>query len=476
MKKSPVKNTIQPTSITRTTRVDGVHSPKTWLDVLMDSEREGLLPALLAELSDQTIERMLTEWSVWARPDQWPPLVSDDDPAWTVWLVLGGRGAGKTRTGAEWVRGLVFGHPAFTARAVGRIALVGETHDDAREVMIEGVSGLLSVHPRADRPLWQPARRRIEWSNGAIAHVFSAEDPESLRGPQFEAAWLDEVGKWRQAEAVFDMLQFGLRLGLTPRQTITTTPRPTPLIKRLLHSPRTHVSRAKTSDNAYNLAPAFLSAIVDRYAGTRLGRQELDGEMIEERSDALWSRALLERSRHHGSLPEFERIVVAVDPPASSGRHADACGIIAAGRVANGSCFVIDDATIDHATPNLWAERALSLYHRLEADHLVVEVNQGGEMVETILHTCDHTVPVISVRATRGKILRAEPVAQLYEQGRVFHARAFPALEDELCDFGPTERGFGLSSGRSPDRMDALVWAITALMLQPSPRPRVRQL
>ena len=435
-----------------------------------------MLPDLLADLTDQTIERMLTQWSVWARSDQWPPDRSGDGPPWTVWLVLGGRGAGKTRTGAEWVRGLVFGHPAFTERPVGRLALVGETHDDAREVMIEGVSGLLSVHPRADRPLWQPARRRIEWPNGAIAHVFSAEDPESLRGPQFEAAWLDEVGKWRQAEAVFDMLQFGLRLGVTPRQTITTTPRPTPLIKRLLNSERTRVSRAKTSDNAYNLAPAFLSAIVDRYAGSRLGRQELDGEMIEERSDALWSRALLEQVRHQGPLPLFDRIVIAIDPPASSGRHADACGIIAAGRVANGTCFVIDDATINKATPTLWAEKALALYHRLEADQLVVEVNQGGEMVETVLRTCDDTVPVVPVRATRGKMLRAEPVAQLYEQRRVFHARAFPALEDELCDFGPTERGYGLSSGRSPDRMDALVWAITALMLQPNSRPRVRQL
>lgn len=427
-------------------------------------------------MEDDALEAMLTDWPMWARADQLPPAYAANGEAWTVWLVLGGRGAGKTRTGAEWVRGLVHGRAPFSEKPVGRIALIGETHDDVREVMIEGVSGLMSVHPRADRPLWQPTRRRVEWSNGAVAHVFSAEDPESLRGPQFEAAWLDEVGKWRQAEAVFDMLQFGLRLGDHPRQTVTTTPRPTPLLRRLIEAPLTAISRAKTRDNAYHLAPAFLDAIVDRYAGTRLGRQELDGEMIAERANALWSRDQLERLRFSGSLPEFVRIVVAIDPPASSGRYSDACGIIVAGLVNDGTIFVIEDASVERASPAAWAQKALALYHRLEADHIVVETNQGGEMAEAVLRACDADVPIMPVRATRGKMLRAEPVAHLYEQGRVRHAGVFPQLEDELCDYGPTDKGYGLSSGRSPDRMDALVWAITALALNTQTRPRVRTL
>ena len=397
---------------------------------------------------------------------------------WTVWLVLGGRGAGKTRTGAEWVRGLALGLPPFANRPVSRIALVGETQNDVREVMIEGVSGLLSVHRNDERPIWQPARRRLEWPNGAVAHAFSAEDPESLRGPQFEAAWLDEIGKWRRAEETFDMLQFGLRLGAQPRQTVTTTPRPTPLLKRLIADPATALSRAKTRDNMFHLAPAFLDAVVKRYAGTRLGRQELDGEMIAERQDALWSRAMIEAARMPigADLPPLRRIVVAIDPPASSGKRSDSCGIIAAGIGPDGTVYVLDDASFERARPAAWAAKAIALYRRLEADALVIETNQGGEMAEAVLREADASVPITPVKATRGKALRAEPVAHLYEQGRVRHAGTFPQLEDELCDFGPTSSGFGLSSGRSPDRMDALVWAISSLALGPKATPRVRAL
>ena len=443
---------------------------------MRDSERDGLLPALLAGLDDATLEAMLADWTIWARPDQMPPALAADGTDWTVWLVLGGRGAGKTRTGAEWVRGLVYGRPPFATKPVGRIALVGETRDDVREVMIEGVSGLLSVHRRDERPIWSPARRRLEWPNGAVAHAFSAEDPESLRGPQFEAAWLDEVGKWRRADETFDMLQCGLRLGQRPRQTVTTTPRPIPLLKRLLGDPATALSRATTRDNLYNLAPAFLDAVVKRYAGTRLGRQELDGEMIAERDNALFSRELIEAARCHDDAPPLLRIVVAIDPPASSGKRSDACGIVAAGLAADGCVYVLDDATLERATPSVWADAALALYHAREADALVIETNQGGEMALDVLKSIDANVPVTPVRATRGKAIRAEPVAQLYEQGRVRHVGTFPALEDELCDFGPTEKGFALSSGRSPDRMDALVWAITALALGAKGTPRVRRI
>jgi phage terminase large subunit-like protein len=407
------------------------------------------------------------QWMMHARDDQLPPA----DPAWTRWMVLGGRGAGKTRTGAEWIKGLALGHPWLVRQPVGRIALVGETLADAREVMVEGPSGLLSAHAREERPAWTPSRRRLEWANGAVAHVFSAEDPDSLRGPQFEAAWADEVAKWPHVEETWDMLQFGLRLGERPREIVTTTPRPIPLIKRLLDDAGTVVSRARTADNARNLAPAFLEAVVGRYAGTRLGRQELDGDIVDDRPDALWTRERLEEGRVR-EAPPLARIVVAVDPPASSSKRADACGLVAAGRDEGGTAYVLADETGSGLKPTEWAAKAVALYRRLQADALVVEVNQGGEMALSVLREVDPSVPVTSVRATRGKYLRAEPVSVLYAQGRVHHVGTMPALEDELCDFGPG----GLSSGRSPDRLDALVWALTELMLGSRAEPRVRAL
>jgi phage terminase large subunit-like protein len=412
-----------------------------------------------------------SDWTLFARPDQLPPATAANGDPWTSGLVMGGRGAGKTRTGAEWVRGLALGQKPFADRPVGRIAIIGETAQEVRDVMIEGVSGLLATHGRGERPVWEPSRRRLEWSNGAVAQTFSAEDPESLRGPQFGAAWLDELAKWRRAEETFDMLQFGLRLGDHPRQVITTTPRPTPLIKRLVADPRTVVTRSKTRANALNLSPAFLDTVVARYAGARLGRQELDGDLIEDRPDALWSRAMIEAARVT-EAPPLRRLVVAVDPPVSTGARADACGIVAAGSAADGTLYVIEDATIQGLPPAGWAARVAALYRRLEADAVIVETNQGGDLVAAVLRETDPALPVVPVRATRGKYLRAEPVAILYAQGRVRHVDAFPLLEDELCDFGPA----GLTSGRSPDRLDALVWAITALMRGRLTGPRVREI
>ncbi len=425
---------------------------------------------LLATGNRRFLEFFGRDVELFAHESQLPPLVANGGGAWTTWLFLGGRGAGKTWAGARWVRGIALGQPPFAVRPVGRIALVGETEHDVREVMIEGVSGVLAAHTRRERPRWTPSRRRLEWRNGAIAQAFSADDPESLRGPQFGAAWADELAKWRYADAAFDMLQFGLRLGDQPRQVITTTPRPSALIKRLLADPRTAVTRAPTRANAYNLAPAFLEAIVGRYSGTRLGRQELDGDLVEDRPDALWSRALIEAVRIE-TAPALERIVVAVDPPASRGRNAAACGIVAAGR-AGETIYVLADDTVTGLTPTGWAQKAIALWRRLEADALVVEVNQGGDMVRSVIAEADSSVPVTAVHARRGKWLRAEPVAALYEQGKVKHAGAFPALEDELCDFGVD----GLSSGRSPDRLDALVWAVTALSFGAKGGPRVRGL
>jgi phage terminase large subunit-like protein len=269
---------------------------------------------------------------------------------WTIWLVMAGRGAGKTRAGAEWVRALVGGLAGYTARPVGRIALVGETLIDAREVMVDGPSGILSVHPRGERPAWSPTLRKLEWPNGAVAHVFSAEDPDALRGPQFEAAWADELAKWRHVDETWDMLQFGLRLGAQPREIVTTTPRPIPLLKRLIADPRVAVSRAATDVNARNLAPSFLDGVVGRYKGTRLGRQEIDGEIVEDRIDALWTRDVIEGCRVTAA-PPLVRVVVAVDPPASSRAGADACGIVAAGVDAGGVGYVLADATAAELKP-----------------------------------------------------------------------------------------------------------------------------
>lgn len=424
---------------------------------------------MLSKLDRGQLERLAADWMFWARSDQLPPETAAGGASWRTWLVLGGRGAGKTRTGAEWVRGLALGRAPFAPKPVGRIALIAETMADLREVMVEGVSGLISIHTNEERPEWQPTRKRLVWPNGAVAQGFSAEDPEALRGPQFEAAWADEVGKWRQADAAFDMLQFGLRLGETPRQVITTTPRAIPLLQRLAADPATAVTHAATVKNAYNLAPDFLSGIVARYQGTRLGRQELDGEFVEDRADALFPRAMIEAARAEAA-PQLSRVVVAVDPPAG-GKRAGGCGIIVAGRSADGMFHVLADASLDGVRPDVWAAAAIAAYRRFEADALIAEVNQGGAMVAEVLASIDASVPVSPVRATRGKAVRAEPVAALYAQGRVRHAGAFPRLEDEMANFGPE----GLSNGKSPDRLDALVWAITALNGEGERMPRVRR-
>jgi len=420
-----------------------------------------LTAELLATISPAWCTRLGGDWGTFAHPHQREP---EAEPPWRTWLMLGGRGAGKTRAGAEWVRAMALSDPT------ARIALIGETEHDAREVMVEGVSGLMAVHASHERPQWLASRRRLQWHNGAVAQAFSAEQPESLRGPQFSHAWCDELAKWRQADAAFDMLQFALRLGSRPRQLVTTTPRPLGLLKRLISDPATLVTHAGTKTNAYNLAPEFLDHVLARYGGTRLGRQEIDGEIIEERADALWSRALIESCRVATGPEHLSRIVVAVDPPASSSKRADACGLIAAGITQEGTIYVVADETCSGLSPSGWARKAVALWRRLYADCLVVEVNQGGEMVKAVIAEVDRAVPVTAVRAHRGKYLRAEPVAQLYEQGRVKHAGAFPALEDELCDFGPD----GLTSGRSPDRLDALVWAVTALSFGARHMPRVR--
>jgi phage terminase large subunit-like protein len=340
-----------------------------------------------------------------------------------------------------------------------QIALVGETEHDVREVMIEGPSGLLRACPRAERPVWIPSRRRLEWPNGAVGLAFSAEDPEQLRGPQFDAAWCDELAKWRHVDATFDMLQFGLRLGMRPRQLITTSPRPIALLRRLLADPRAAVTRASTHANAANLSPAFLDEVLARYAGTRLGRQEIDGHIIEDRADALWTRDLIEASRVP-KAPPLLRLVIGVDPPGSARPGSDACGIVAAGLAEGGTVYVLADATVQTLAPHGWASAVVALFSGLRADLVVAEGNQGGDMVRAVLQQIDPAIPVRIVHATRGKWLRAEPVAMRYQQGKVKHVDPpLEALEDQMCGFGIN----GLPSGASPDRLDALVWAVTDL-------------
>ena len=459
---SPMTN-LSPT--TSSSSVANLHAHFAQFSTNGEAELHQNLTSLFGKLSGRGLEKLRTDFGLYALRHQTPPALANGGAPWSTWLILGGRGAGKTRAGAEWVRQVA------CSDTQARIALVGETEHDVRAVMVEGVSGLLGVHPHWERPIWQPSLRRLAWKNGAVAEIFSAEKYESLRGPQFTAAWCDELAKWRQAEATFDMLQFGLRLGERPRQVITTTPGPIAFLRKLMADPSTALTRAGTVANALNLPASFVEQVFTRYKGTRIGRQELDGEIVEERADALWTRAGLESCRVTAA-PELTRIVVAVDPPASSKRGADACGIVAAGRAGDGTIYVIEDASIAGATPQGWASRAIALWRKYEADALIAEINQGGEMVSAVLRSIDSGVPVTTTRATRGKYHRAEPVSQIYEQGRVKHAGNFPALEDEMCDFGLD----GLSSGHSPDRLDALVWAVAALTFAARPLPRIRRL
>lgn len=396
------------------------------------------------------------------------------DGKWVSWLLLGGRGAGKTRAGAEWVRASVAGKTPLGRGQRSRIALIGETISAARDVMVEGESGILAISPPWARPKYEATKRRVIWPNGAQAQLFSAEDPDGLRGPQFDGAWADELSKWRHGRETWDMLQFGLRLGADPRQVITTTPRPVRLLRDLLADANTVVSRATSYANAANLAPQFFERITAQYEGTRLGRQELMAELLEDNPDALWNRGQIDACRVSAAA-DMARIVVAVDPPATSTVNSDTCGIIVAGLGVDGHGYVLADYSVQGVSPHIWASRAIAAYRDFQADRLVAEVNQGGDMVEAVIRQVDANAPVRCVRASRGKAARAEPVSALYEQSRVHHVGALPALEDEMAEF---TRGFNRSvAGWSPDRVDALVWALSDLMLTgEAGEPRVQRL
>ena len=426
---------------------------KDWLASLTGQQRT----TFLKSLNHEEAQWIMAYWPLWARPDQIapePPLRN-----WTSWIILGGRGAGKTRAGAEWIRAAAAKNPK-TADNPLRIALVGETYLAARSVMVEGESGLLNIGRQDRRPVFQPSRRQLRWPSGAIAELFSAEDPEALRGPQFHLAWCDELCKWRYADETWNMLQFALRLGERPQQVITTTPRSMPLLKKLMASPDSVITRATTYANRDNLAPSFFDSIIRDYEGTRLGRQELDAELMEDDPDALWTRQMIERSRCDQAPQNLARVVIAIDPPVTGTKTSAECGIIAAGLSDDRKeAYVLADHSACGLSPVQWASRAVRAFRMHKADRIVAEVNQGGDMVETVIRQIAPQIPFRAVRASRGKRLRAEPVAALYEQGRIHHADALTQLEDQMCSFT------GSGHEQSPDRLDALVWAITDLML-----------
>ena len=428
----------------------------------------------LGSLSDQALMALPWLFEFWALPHQLPP-----EGAWKSWVIMGGRGAGKTRAGAEWVRAEVEGSGPRDPGRARRVALLGETVDQVREVMVFGDSGILACSPPDRKPDWEAGRKRLVWPNGAVAQVFSAHEPEALRGPQFDAAWVDELAKWKRAEDAWDMLQFALRLGKNPRQVVTTTPRNVGVLKAILKNPSTVITHAPTEANRAYLAASFLDEVRARYAGTRLGRQELDGVLLEDAEGALWTTRALEAARLDVALP-LDRVVVAVDPPVTGKAASDQCGIVVVGAITAGPpqdwrAVVLEDASVAAASPDAWARAAIAALERHGADRMVAEVNQGGDLVESVIRQIDPLVPFRAVRASRGKVARAEPVAALYEQGRVSHLRGLGALEDQMCKM--TARGY---EGRgSPDRVDALVWALTDLMIEPAQswrRPQVRML
>ncbi|WP_225207833.1 DNA-packaging protein [Novosphingobium huizhouense] len=419
---------------------------------------------MLAGLSAAQAAEWRWHWSLHARAAQLPP-----PGDWRVWLLLAGRGFGKTRTGAEWINAIAERDPE------ARIALVAANLGEARAVMVEGESGLLRVAAPHRQPAFESSLRRLVWPNGAQATLYSAAEPESLRGPQHSHAWCDEIAKWdnasARAESAWDNLTMGLRLGEDPRVLATTTPRAAALVLRLVREAadgRTAITGGSTYENAANLPARFVEAMHRNYDGTLLGRQEIEGELIENLPGTLWSRATIERGRETAPA-QLARVVIGVDPPASA--EGDACGIVVCGIGEDRIARVLADASVERATPERWARAVAEAARAWSADRVVAEANQGGSMVEAVLRAANHALPLRLVHASRNKSARAEPVAALYEAGRVRHAGFFPRLEDELCGLLPG--GDYQGPGRSPDRADACVWALTELMLGRTGEPKI---
>lgn len=404
----------------------------------------------IASLSPAEALALQYDWrGLWARPEQLAP-----PGDWSTWLIKCGRGWGKTRTGAEWI--------VEKERLGARyITLVGATPADCRDIMIEGESGILAVAPPDRRPIYEPSKLRLTWPSGAVAVIRSGYKPDGLRGVQSEVAWCDELASWKYPES-WDQLQFGLRLGSNPQAVVTTTPRPTPVIKRLIADPTTRVTHGSTYDNRVNLAERFFSAVIRKYEGTRLGRQELLGDVLDDNPGALWKRSEHLDPFRVRVAPELRRVIVAVDPAVTANEDSDETGIIVVGLGVDGHGYVLDDAS-GIWTPGQWADRVYYKWKEFAADLVVGEVNNGGDLVEANLRAHDHerrnVLAYKAVRASRGKVTRAEPVQALYEQGRIHHVGSLATLEDQMCGWDPRV------DGKSPDRLDALVWGITELML-----------
>lgn len=435
-------------------------SPAQRLAALPPDERATWLEKLSAEEK----ANLRYHWPFWARPNQLAP-----EGLWNTWLVLAGRGFGKTRMGSEWIRSLAHAHPGC------RIALVAETAADARDVMIKGDSGLLNCDPTLTEDSWSPTNRCLSWPNGSKAYTYNGTTPDQLRGPQHHFAWVDELAKFEYMQDAWDQLMFGLRLGEHPQVLVTTTPRPLPLIKKLISDPDTVVTRGSTLDNSSNLAQSTVKQLYDRYGGTRLGRQELEGEILGDIPGALWNRESIDETRLK-EAPDLERIFVSVDPAVSTEEGSDETGIVVVGlaRDEDGYArgYVLEDASLK-ASPEEWAKKAVALYRKYEADKIIAEKNQGGLMVESVLKTVDRSVPVELVHASRGKYVRAEPISALYEQGRVHHVGRFDKLEDQMCMFSVDS--LRNNNTGSPDRVDALVWGLTKLFDKITGRSRLKK-
>ena len=423
------------------------------LSDLPHAQRVAAVDAYLQLLDEPERLRLKYAWELYARESQMPP-----EGDWDTWLILAGRGFGKTRTGAEWVRAQVENNQA------GRIALVARTIPEAQSVMIEGESGIINVSPPWNQPIYEPSKRKLTWPNGAFALAFSSHEPDQLRGPQFDAAWCDELASWEYPNESWDNLAFALRLGHRPRSVVTTTPKPIEIVRSLPNRPGVHVTRGSTYDNQDNLPPTLFTQLIDQYDGTSIGRQEIYAELIDEDEDALWKREWIEKARL-SSYPPIARIVVSVDPAMSSKPTSSETGIVVVGAdMHREHAYVLADESA-RLTPQGWALRTVHLFDKFGATRIIAEDNAGGDLVRSTLKAAvPRTLPYKGIKARSGKRIRAEPVAALYEQGRVHHVGRFPKLEDQMCTWTPD-----LGSSHSPDRADALVHAITELMLERNP-------
>jgi phage terminase large subunit-like protein len=417
----------------------------------------------IGQLTPDEALAMIYDWHVWARPTQLRPIPKPGEPDWYIWMLLGGRGMGKTKTGAETIREWA---EESQHTEPYRFAIIGQTAADVRDVMLQGESGILSISPPWFMPVYEPSRRRVTWPNGTFGILFSGDSPDQLRGPQFHKAWVDELAKYLYPQETWDNLEFGLRLGDNPQALVTTTPRPIPIIKSMLEDEQVFVTRGSSYENISNLAPSFIRRVIRKYEGTRVGRQELHAEVLSDMPGALWSYEMIERNRVQ-RIPDMVRIVIAVDPAVSVSEDSDETGIVVCGLGTDGLGYVMRDLSGRYSAEG-WAQKVVDAYYDYSADRVIAEVNNGGDLVESVIRSKDSRVSYKAVHASRGKIRRAEPISAFYERGQIRHHGQFAAMEDQMTTYNPTEAVTPTERRRtkmlSPDRMDAMVWGMTELL------------